>query len=49
MIKTSARVRPAHTTRSARRYLMGPDGAFFAGSDLRIDGGVIGAIRAGGL
>jgi hypothetical protein len=35
MIKTSAGVGPAHTTRSARRYLMDPDGAFFAGRSLR--------------
>jgi diketogulonate reductase-like aldo/keto reductase len=43
MIKTSAGVGPAHTTRSAlaAAYLMGPDGAFVTGSDLRIDGGVI--------
>jgi hypothetical protein len=33
----------------AAAYLMGPDGAFITGGDLRIGGGVIGAIRAGGL
>ena len=35
MIRTSAGVGPAHTTRSARRYLMDPDGAFFAGRSSR--------------
>jgi hypothetical protein len=33
----------------AAAYLMGQDGAVITGSDLRIGGGVIGTIRAGGL
>ena len=35
MIKISVGVGPAHTTRSARSYLIDPDGAFFAGRGSR--------------
>ena len=49
MIERSAagRAGTADEVASAAAFVMGPDAAFITGTDLRMDGGVIAAIRAG--